>query len=185
MPRMFVCNFVCIHVLFFDGFWAYLKVSAVIYVQIHMVQASYLEFHPTVCIYHKTIIQYGITQAQFEEQKHQVTTVDVENLQLIDRLHTMSSEIAYLKTTISDKQKQEEDLHRALEDSAVLESSMRGEIEQQHIRCEELEIEIENLQVHWIVLESVALDDQFILPTAINSNSMLTSFLTFYKCLAM
>lgn len=143
-------------------------VSAVICVQIQIVQASYLEFHPTVCFYHKPVIQYGIIQAQFEEQKHQVTTVDVENLQLIDRLHTMSSEIAYLKTTISDKQKQEEDLHRALEDSAVLESSMRGEIEQQHIRCEELEIEIESLQVYRMILsfvmdhivpESVALDE--------------------------
>ena len=88
-----------------------------------------------------------IVQAQFEEQKHQVTTVDVENLQLIDRLHTMSSEIAYLKTTISEKEKQEEDLHRALEDGAIVESSMRGEIEQQHFRCEELECEIQRLQV--------------------------------------
>jgi hypothetical protein len=73
--------------------------------------------------------------------------VDVENLQLIDRLHTMSSEIAYLKTTIIDKEKQEEDLHRALEDGAVLESSMHGEIEQQQVRAEELELEIQSLQV--------------------------------------
>ncbi|KAL3697694.1 hypothetical protein R1sor_011770 [Riccia sorocarpa] len=85
-------------------------------------------------------------QAQFEEQKHQVTAVDVENLQLIDRLHTMSSEIAFLKTTINDKEKQEEELQRALEDSAVLESSMRGEIEQQHVRAEDLEQEILALQ---------------------------------------
>jgi chromosome segregation ATPase len=88
-----------------------------------------------------------VVQAQFEEQKHQVTTVDVENLQLIDRLHTMSSEVAYLKTTISEKEKQKEGLHRALEDGAMLESSMRGEIEQQHCRCEELECEIQGLQV--------------------------------------
>ncbi|KAL2644512.1 hypothetical protein R1flu_012099 [Riccia fluitans] len=85
-------------------------------------------------------------QAQFEEQKHQVTAVDVENLQLIDRLHTMSSEIAFLKTTINEKEKQEEELQRALEDSAVLESSMRGEIEQQHVRADELEQEILALQ---------------------------------------
>ncbi|OAE30758.1 hypothetical protein AXG93_2265s1170 [Marchantia polymorpha subsp. ruderalis] len=85
-------------------------------------------------------------QTQFEEQKHQVTAVDVENLQLIDRLHTMSSEIAFLKTTINEKEKQEEELHRALEDSAVLESSMRGEIEQQHIRADDLEQEINALQ---------------------------------------
>ncbi|CAM6103626.1 unnamed protein product [Calypogeia fissa] len=86
------------------------------------------------------------SQAQHEEQKHQVTAVDVENLQLIDRLHTMSSEIAFLKTTINEKEKQVEELHRALEDSAVLESSMRGEIEQQHVRSEELEVEIQSLQ---------------------------------------
>ncbi|KAG6550919.1 hypothetical protein Mapa_007534 [Marchantia paleacea] len=85
-------------------------------------------------------------QTQFEEQKHQVTAVDVENLQLIDRLHTMSSEIAFLKTTINEKEKQEEELHRALEDSAVLESSMRGEIEQQHVRADDLEQEINALQ---------------------------------------
>ncbi|CAM6079900.1 unnamed protein product [Sphagnum tenellum] len=85
-------------------------------------------------------------QAQVEEQKHQVTTVDVENLQLIDRLHTMSSEIAYLKTTLNEKQKQEDQLHRALEDSTMLESSMRGEIEQQHLHTEELELEVQNLQ---------------------------------------
>jgi hypothetical protein len=59
----------------------------------------------------------------------------------------MSSEIAYLKTTIIDKEKQEEDLHRALEDGAVLESSMHGEIEQQQVRAEELELEIQSLQV--------------------------------------
>ncbi|KAH6558264.1 hypothetical protein KP509_1Z071600 [Ceratopteris richardii] len=85
-------------------------------------------------------------KAMFEEQKHQTTAVDVENLQLIDRLHTMSSEIAYLKMTISEKEKQEDELHRALEDGAFIESSMRGELEQQHIRIEELELNILNLQ---------------------------------------
>lgn len=89
----------------------------------------------------------GNVQAQFEEQKHQVTAVDVENLQLIDRLHTMSSEVAFFKTSISEKEKQEEDLHRALEDSTMLESSMRSEIEQQHVRCERLESEIQILKV--------------------------------------
>ncbi|KAG0604409.1 hypothetical protein M758_10G169900 [Ceratodon purpureus] len=93
--------------------------------------------------FHEDLLE---AQAQFEEQREQVTTVDVENLQLIDRLHTMSSEIAYLKTTVTDKEKQEEDLHRALEDNAVLESSMQGEIEQQHVRAEELELEIQSLQ---------------------------------------
>lgn len=73
--------------------------------------------------------------------------MDVENLQLIDRLHTMSSEIAFLKTTINEKEKQGEELHRALEDKQVLESSMRGEIEQQHVRSEELELGIQSLQV--------------------------------------
>lgn len=96
-------------------------------------------------------------QTQFEEQKHQVTAVDVENLQLIDRLHTMSSEIAFLKTTINEKEKQEEELHRALEDSAVLESSMRGEIEQQHIRADDLEQEINALQVLACTLRGVVL----------------------------
>lgn len=78
--------------------------------------------------------------------------MDVENLQLIDRLHTMASEIACLKTTVCEKEKQEEDLHRALEDGAVLESSMQGEIEQQHVRAEELELEIQNLQVYSQIL---------------------------------
>lgn len=73
--------------------------------------------------------------------------MDVENLQLIDRLHTMASEIACLKANVCEKAKQEEDLHRALEDGAVLESSMQGEIEQQHERAEELELEIQSLQV--------------------------------------
>lgn len=59
----------------------------------------------------------------------------------------MSSEVAYLKTTVSDKERQVENLHRALEDGAILESSMRGEIEQQHVRCEELECEIQGFQV--------------------------------------
>ncbi|MCO5555542.1 hypothetical protein L7F22_009087 [Adiantum nelumboides] len=85
-------------------------------------------------------------KALFEEQKHQTTAVDVENLQLIDRLHTMSSEIAYLKMTITEKEKQEDELHRALEDGAFIESSMRGELEQQHIRIEELELNILSLQ---------------------------------------
>ena len=59
----------------------------------------------------------------------------------------MSSEIAYLKMTKSEKEKQEEELHRALEDGAFIESSMRGELEQQHIRIEELELNILSLQV--------------------------------------
>jgi predicted RNase H-like nuclease (RuvC/YqgF family) len=101
---------------------------------------------------HEVITGWGILQAQVEEQKHQVTTVDVENLQLIDRLHTMSSEIAYLKTTLNEKQKQEDQLHRALEDSTMLESSMRGEIEQQHLHTEELELEVQNLQVLCLTL---------------------------------
>lgn len=74
--------------------------------------------------------------------------MDVENLQLIDRLHTMASEIACLKTTICEKEKQEEDLHRALEDGAVLEGSMQCEIEQQQVRAEELDLEIQSLQVY-------------------------------------
>jgi hypothetical protein len=64
----------------------------------------------------------------------------------------MSSEIAYLKTTLNEKQKQEDQLHRALEDSTMLESSMRGEIEQQHLHTEELELEVQNLQVLCLTL---------------------------------
>jgi len=99
-----------------------------------------------------TKIGLYIVQAQFEEQKQQVTSVDVENLQLIDRLHTIASEIACLKTAICEKEKQEEDLHRALEDGAVLESSMQSEIEQQQVRAEELELEIQSLQVFTPIL---------------------------------
>lgn len=90
-------------------------------------------------------------QAQYETQKKQTTAVDVENLQLIDRLHAMSSEIAHLKIAISEKERQEEDLHRSLEDTATIESSMKAELEQQHIHIEELEMETIKLQVYFVV----------------------------------
>ncbi|XP_073396167.1 uncharacterized protein [Physcomitrium patens] len=85
-------------------------------------------------------------QSQFQEQKHQLTTVDMENLQLIDRLHIISSEIAVLKTSVYDKKKLEKDLHRSLEDGTMLEISMRGEIEQKQSHNEELEFEIHSLK---------------------------------------
>eukprot|EP01018_Ginkgo_biloba_P001910 Gb_17695 [translate_table: standard] len=88
----------------------------------------------------------ALYKAQYEEQKQQTTAVDVENLQLIDRLHTMQSEVSSLKKTIEEKEKEDEEMHRALEDGAVIESSLRGELEQQHIRMEEFELEILNLQ---------------------------------------
>ncbi|XP_024384287.1 uncharacterized protein [Physcomitrium patens] len=115
-----------------------------------LIQSLHVWLHATIdglllanAKFHEDLLE---AQAQFEEQKHQVTAVDVENLQLIDRLHTMSSEVAFFKTSISEKEKQEEDLHRALEDSTMLESSMRSEIEQQHVRCEGLESEIQILK---------------------------------------
>ncbi|KAG0614176.1 hypothetical protein M758_6G156500, partial [Ceratodon purpureus] len=85
-------------------------------------------------------------QSQCKEQKHQVSSVDVENLQLIDRLHNMSSEIAYLKTTVNERTQEMNELHRALEDAAMVESSMRDEIEQQHCRIEDLQNDNVNLQ---------------------------------------
>ncbi|XP_024530433.1 meiosis-specific nuclear structural protein 1-like [Selaginella moellendorffii] len=85
-------------------------------------------------------------KAQCEEQKQQTTAVDVENLQLIDRLHAMSSEIALLKITIAEKERQEEDLRHALEDGAVIEGSLHGDLEQQNMRIEELELDVLNLQ---------------------------------------
>lgn len=86
-------------------------------------------------------------QAQYEAQKNQTTAVDVENLQLIDRLHAMSSDIAHLKITICEKERQEEDLHQSLDDTAVIQSTMRAELEQQHLQIEELELESVKLQV--------------------------------------
>eukprot|EP01018_Ginkgo_biloba_P021964 Gb_23829 [translate_table: standard] len=85
-------------------------------------------------------------QTQCEEQQDQTAAVDVENLQLIDRLHSLSSEIAMLKITISEKEKQEEDIHRALEDGTAIENSMREELEQQHLQIEELEQKASRLQ---------------------------------------
>lgn len=86
-------------------------------------------------------------QAQYEAQKNQTTAVDVENLQLIDRLHAMSSDIAHLKITICEKERQEEDLHQSLEDTAVIQSTMRADLEQQHVQIQELELESVKLQV--------------------------------------
>ncbi|MCO5548057.1 hypothetical protein L7F22_001513 [Adiantum nelumboides] len=80
-------------------------------------------------------------KAQCEAQKNQTTAVDVENLQLIDRLHAMSSDIAHLKITICEKVKLEEDLHQSLEDTAVVQSTMQAELEQQQLQIEELELE--------------------------------------------
>ena len=73
--------------------------------------------------------------------------MDVENLQLIDRLHSMSSEIAILKTTIDERTHEVNELHRALEDAAVFESSMRVEIEQHQMMVEEQRNENRMLQV--------------------------------------
>ncbi|XP_024542541.1 myosin-7B-like isoform X1 [Selaginella moellendorffii] len=86
------------------------------------------------------------SKAQFEDQKEQTNVIDVENLQLIDRLHSLSSEIAMLKLTINEKEKQEEDLHRALEDGALIESSMQGELDLQRAHVQELQLELFKLQ---------------------------------------
>ncbi|XP_024518718.1 uncharacterized protein LOC112341925 [Selaginella moellendorffii] len=83
---------------------------------------------------------------KFEAQKHRTTTVDIENLHLIDRLHMMSSEIAFLMTRIGDKCKRQDDLQHALEDAAIIESSMRGDLEQKIIRILELEKDANVLQ---------------------------------------
>ncbi|KAH7445513.1 hypothetical protein KP509_01G012500 [Ceratopteris richardii] len=85
-------------------------------------------------------------QEQCEAQKNQTTAVDVENLQLIDRLHAMSSDIAHLKITICEKGKQEEELHQSLEDTAVIQSTMQAELEQLRLQTEELELQSITLQ---------------------------------------
>lgn len=59
----------------------------------------------------------------------------------------MSAEIAHLKMNLNEKIKQEEDLQRALEDSAVLESSLRGELEEYQQRVEDKKVELQQLQV--------------------------------------
>nr|PNR62684.1 hypothetical protein PHYPA_001108 [Physcomitrium patens] len=51
----------------------------------------------------------------------------------------MASEIAYLKTTINERSQEIHELHRAIEDAAMVESSMRDEIEQQQARIEDLQ----------------------------------------------
>nr|PNR38118.1 hypothetical protein PHYPA_021229 [Physcomitrium patens] len=75
-----------------------------------------------------------------------MVSLDVEKLQLGECVDKMSSEIADLKNTIVSKDKQKEHLQRALEDGATLEKSMVDEIQLQHRRAQELELEIERLQ---------------------------------------
>lgn len=78
----------------------------------------------------------------------------VEKLQLNECLDKMSLEITNLRNTIVSKDKQKENLQRALQDGAALEKSMLDEIGHQHVRAEELEAEIERLQVHaWPQIE--------------------------------
>ena len=66
---------------------------------------------------------------------------------MIDRLHSLSSEIANLKTTIDERTHEVNELHRALEDATVFESSMRVEIEQHQMMVEEQRNENRMLQV--------------------------------------
>ncbi|KAJ7563281.1 hypothetical protein O6H91_03G104200 [Diphasiastrum complanatum] len=93
--------------------------------------------------YHSELLD---AKAQCDEQKLQTTAVDVENLKLIDQLHSLSSEVALLKTNINEKNSQEDELHRALEDGAVIEDSLRGELEQQNEWIKELELKVRELQ---------------------------------------
>lgn len=75
-----------------------------------------------------------------------MATLGLQKLQLSECLDKMSSEITNLRNTIVCKDKQKENLQRALEDGAVLEKSMLDELEHQHLRAEELEAEVERLQ---------------------------------------
>lgn len=79
-----------------------------------------------------------------------MATLGLQKLQLSECLDKMSSEITNLRNTIVCKDKQKENLQRALEDGAVLEKSMLDELEHQHLRAEELEAEVERLQVGFI-----------------------------------
>ncbi|KAG0576911.1 hypothetical protein KC19_5G117300 [Ceratodon purpureus] len=80
------------------------------------------------------------------KDEDELTNLGVEKLQLSECLDKMSSEITNLRNTIVTKDKQKENLQRALQDGAALEKSMQDEIEHQHHRAEELEAEIERLQ---------------------------------------
>ncbi|KAG0616398.1 hypothetical protein M758_5G111900, partial [Ceratodon purpureus] len=88
----------------------------------------------------------GVLQVLHKDED-ELTNLGVEKLQLSECLDKMSSEITNLRNTIVTKDKQKENLQRALQDGAALEKSMQDEIEHQHHRAEELEAEIERLQV--------------------------------------
>ena len=90
--------------------------------------------------------KWGVLQVLLKEEDEMASS-GVEELQLSECLDKMSSEIATLRNTIMSKDRQKENLQRALRNGAALEKSMLDEIEHQHHRAEELEAEIEKLQV--------------------------------------
>lgn len=51
-------------------------------------------------------------QAKCEEQAARISAVDLENLQLIDRLHALSTEFAQLQSVIKEQRDKNDDLQR-------------------------------------------------------------------------
>jgi hypothetical protein len=51
-------------------------------------------------------------QAKCEEQAARISAVDLENLQLIDRLHALSTEFGQMQSVIKEQREKNDDLHR-------------------------------------------------------------------------
>jgi hypothetical protein len=53
-----------------------------------------------------------LPQAKCEEQAARISAVDLENLQLIDRLHALSTEFGQMQSVIKEQREKNDDLQR-------------------------------------------------------------------------
>jgi len=64
-----------------------------------------------------------------DQHVHRLSNADVENLELVDRLHQAASDNTALQRRVKDGEQAASDYRRALEDASIIEQSLRSELE--------------------------------------------------------
>eukprot|EP00854_Cymbomonas_tetramitiformis_P003294 gene3294-4148_t len=93
------------------------------------------------CALRETLVQtkeqLTVTTRGFDEKDGRLTSADMENLQLIDRLHELSSEVSRAQAQVTEKERVVQEMQQAAEEAAVVENSLRGDLGVVHAAARE------------------------------------------------
>eukprot|EP00742_Colponemidia_sp_Colp-10_P010791 GILJ01011888.1.p1 GENE.GILJ01011888.1~~GILJ01011888.1.p1 ORF type:complete len:1004 (+),score=180.17 GILJ01011888.1:415-3012(+) len=85
-------------------------------------------------------------QDSLQLQSNRVTSVDIENLELVDRLHELSAEMAKMKLQIQDRDNQLTESRQAFERMVVREESLKTELARFRISEEDWAQQVKTLE---------------------------------------